>query len=362
METIFISVASYRDPDCKTTLEDIFHKAEHPERIYIGVCEQNHQDEVRETCVPIRNPNHILAEQGVMGEYIEIDKSLDRISVIRIPYIDARGPTYARYLCSSLWNGQTYYLQIDSHTTFMKNWDSKLISMIKECSRDGQGNKTVISYFPPDSTGFDKSSNHIPYTCSSVVQDNGVVRAGAASSMVPPKRCTPILHLAAGMVFVKSDFLQEVPFDPWLDYVFDGEEILLSARLWTSGYDFFMPTEIVCSHLYNDGSEETKKRSLIWEDNSGEGVDIRKKGAIQRMRYLLGVISLEDVPAEFAMYLEAYGMGKQRSLEDFYRFIGVKYPIHYATEEERSQVTNHCQDVYDINTQEWNPIHPDHEH
>lgn len=356
-ETIFISVASYRDPDCKTTLEDIFEKAEFPNRIYIGVCEQNHQDEIRETCVPMRNPNKVSTEQGVLGEYIEIDKSLERISVIRVPYIDAKGPTYARYLCSSLWNGQTYYLQIDSHTTFMKNWDSKLIKMIKECSRDGRGSNTVISYFPPDSSGFDAESQQVPYTCNSVVQSNGVVRAAVAVTMKPPQKCTPILHLAAGMIFLKSDFLRDVPFDPWLDYVFDGEEILLSARLWTNGYDFFMPQENICSHLYNDGSDETKKRSLIWEDASGKGVEIRKQGAIQRMKHLLGVIPESKVPEEFRMYLKAYGMGTKRSLSDFYHFIGVKYPIQYATEEERAQVINHCGDTYDINTQEWVPIH-----
>ena len=352
-DSIFVSIASYRDPDCKKTLQDIFQKADIPERIYIGVCEQNDKDEVRETCVPLRDPKKVSSEQGVMGEYIEIDNSLDRISVIRVPYIDAKGPTYARYLCSSLWSGQTYYLQIDSHTNFIKNWDTKLISMIKSCSPDGKGSNTVISYFPPDTTGFSKDNVLVPYTCSSIVQDNGVVRADVAQSIKPPLQCTPILHLAAGMIFVKSDFLNEVPFDPWLDYIFDGEEILLSARLWTHGYNFFMPTENICSHLYNDGSEETKKRSLIWEDINGKGIDQRKEGATLRMKYLLGVIPIQEVPDTFRLYLKEYGMGTNRSLEDFYKFIGVQYPIRFGSEEERSAVKNHCAEIYDVSTGEW---------
>ena len=52
-----------------------------------------------------------------------------------------------------------------------------------------------------------------------------------------------IPHLAAGMLFLNSNFLKTVPFDPWLPYVFEGEEMLLSARLWTNGYNFYMPNE-----------------------------------------------------------------------------------------------------------------------
>jgi hypothetical protein len=44
--------------------------------------------------------------------------------------------------------------------------------------------------------------------------------------------------------------LREGPFDPLLPYIFMGEEILLSARLWTSGYDIFSPTQSLLGHHY----------------------------------------------------------------------------------------------------------------
>ena len=40
---------------------------------------------------------------------------------------------------------------------------------------------------------------------------------------------------AAGFLFYAGNILREVPFDPHLPYLFDGEEILYSARLWTHG-------------------------------------------------------------------------------------------------------------------------------
>jgi Glycosyltransferase (GlcNAc) len=47
-----------------------------------------------------------------------------------------------------------------------------------------------------------------------------------------------------------SDFLRDVPFDPFLPWIFMGEEIIMSTRLWTSGYDIFSPTHAVVGHMY----------------------------------------------------------------------------------------------------------------
>lgn len=40
LETIFISVASYRDPECQPTVSDIFERADHPERIRVAIIDQ----------------------------------------------------------------------------------------------------------------------------------------------------------------------------------------------------------------------------------------------------------------------------------------------------------------------------------
>ena len=44
METasIFVSIPAYRDPECQYTIIDLFQKAVHPERIFVGVCWQAH--------------------------------------------------------------------------------------------------------------------------------------------------------------------------------------------------------------------------------------------------------------------------------------------------------------------------------
>jgi hypothetical protein len=39
--TIFVQIASYRDPQLLPTLKDMIDKAEHPENLRIGICWQH---------------------------------------------------------------------------------------------------------------------------------------------------------------------------------------------------------------------------------------------------------------------------------------------------------------------------------
>lgn len=57
--------------------------------------------------------------------------------------------------------------------------------------------------------------------------------------------------VGAGFQLSSADVLIEVPFDPKLDMLFVGEEILYSARLWTKGWDMFAPDMNIVKHHYN---------------------------------------------------------------------------------------------------------------
>ena len=45
-----------------------------------------------------------------------------------------------------MFRGEQYYLQIDSHSEFVQDWDEKLIKMVE----DAPAKKPVISTYPPD--------------------------------------------------------------------------------------------------------------------------------------------------------------------------------------------------------------------
>ena len=40
-DSIFLSIASYRDPSCRATLRKAFSRADHPEKLFVGIVQQN---------------------------------------------------------------------------------------------------------------------------------------------------------------------------------------------------------------------------------------------------------------------------------------------------------------------------------
>lgn len=298
--TIFVSVASYRDSECSMTLDTLFNYARYPERIFVGVCEQNKSGMKDELCLS----NKVM-------------KYRQNIRIKAIDYKEAKGPTYARYYCSELWRGEQYYLQIDSHTTFAKDWDIDLLEMISQIKNDpNESSKPVLSVYPPTKEqmnikGFPEmdngrlNSNNIPsFLC------------GWSEPSEKPKRSNKP-WAAAGLMFLESDFLYSVPFDPNLSHLFQLEETLFSARLWTNGWDFYTPNKKICYHHYN------RKAPLYHQDlkNSGE---CRLK-AEKRGLFLLGITSKQSVAEEFLRNINYYGLGKFRTITDFWKASGIDF-------------------------------------
>ena len=44
-QTIFVNIASYRDPELLPTLKDCIAQAKYPERLRFGICWQRHKDD-----------------------------------------------------------------------------------------------------------------------------------------------------------------------------------------------------------------------------------------------------------------------------------------------------------------------------
>ena len=126
-KTIFVSIASYRDDVCIDTLQSLFDNANNPSKIFVGICQQNKKDEDKDCEISNYNCN---------------------VRTITLPHYESKGPTWARYLCSTLWNGEEYFLQIDSHTKFVKDWDIKCIKMVNDIVESGRSFKPIISSYP----------------------------------------------------------------------------------------------------------------------------------------------------------------------------------------------------------------------
>jgi hypothetical protein len=298
MTTIFVSIASYRDEKCSKTLESLYSNASNPQNIYVGICEQN---DTNDGVCEFKTPS-----------YLQFNNQIRRIN---IPHYEAKGPTWARYLCATLFNNEDFFLQIDSHTLFVKDWDTKIINMYNEIIQNTDSKKIVLSHYPKSYEEAEHvNQNEVPVICKSFFNERGMISFLGAEYITPePKKYIQTPYIAAGMFFAPGSFLREVPFDPHLDYLFVGEEILHSARAWTSGYDIYSPHQNIVFHLYTRA--EAPK---IWTDKTYTDND-----AFNKVKLLLDLKPESEVPQHLKNNIDKYGLGKARSLGEFYEFAGI---------------------------------------
>lgn len=299
MQTIFVSVASYRDQQCSRTLQSIFEMANSPDRVYVGICQQNKHS--KENCLP----NNFKWKKNIRS----VDKS----------YKEAKGPTYARYICSTLFNNEDFFLQIDSHSHFVKDWDVKCIQMMKDLENEKsiKNKKVLLSHYPPDDTSYFKnqSDKYVTHMVNCFFNHEGILTFHGATWKTPEKLPRRNAFIAGGFFFSPGAFIKEVPFDPHLDYLFTGEEILFSARAFTHGWDVYTPNRNIVYHTY-----VRKKEPKFWDDHHYRNDEIKEKVKIITG---LGSDMKKLTTPRIRNSVSKYNIGSKRSLKDFYNFIGV---------------------------------------
>ena len=128
LETIFVAIASYRDFQCQQTVESIFTRATHPERVRIAVVDQLdlHSDTpCSQPEVPCtQNPNQIVCKYKDQIDFYEMDARF------------AVGPVFARHLGYRMYRGEYFAMQCDAHVDFIRHWDSRIIQEWKSAKNE----------------------------------------------------------------------------------------------------------------------------------------------------------------------------------------------------------------------------------
>ena len=300
-ETIFVSIASYRDHECPETINSLFTQARHPARVFVGLCVQNAAEDP--AC-----PGKLC--EKCIGE---------NIRVIHMEHDKARGPAFARYHCATLYRGEAYFMQIDSHMQFIQDWDALLIQELRKCApllRPGAHGAVLTHYPPADMT--DELKNHAVTThiCRGTWENTGMV---SFLSNQFENQDTPMhtYYLASGFMFGPGSMVTDVPYDPHMDFLFWGEEVLHAMRLWTSGYDIFSPGIAICSHSY-----EREYAKNVFSDSNDRNYNwaVPQEISQERVRYLLGWPTrkpLDQLPPSVTAEADKYGAGHKRSLEAY---------------------------------------------
>ena len=303
--TIFISIASYRDKLCGDTIKSIYENAKLPNNIYVGICHQNKYSE--------ENTEHCLKD---------FEKYKNNIRIINIHHTEAKGPTYARYLCSTLYKDEDYFLQIDSHSKFVKNWDIKCILAIKALKNNNISKKPILSHYPrnyEDSQDFENKYNinevtYIPDVHNHKIDKYFLYSYSAPHYIDTKNTFIKTILVTGGMIFCEGKFLEEVPYDPSLDYLFVGEEILHSLRFYTHGYDIFVPNQNIVFHYYT-----RKDEPKVWDDNKNFS-----KLQLNSVEKVVKVFE-QNNNSDCNKILGDYGLGNSKTITQFKNLIKNKY-------------------------------------
>ncbi len=223
---IFVSIASYRDPKLHNTLDNLIKKCSNWKILRVVVFEQNG-----------------YGDKSVDGMY-------ECVEVIKTHYSNARGPYWARAIIQKFYKNEEYYLQIDSHTEFVDNWDIKLISMGRLLP-----NPYVITQYP----SFKVRSGLYIQGFSRVDKMPRIQSNYSVEQRYYPYTCKA---WSACFSFSKGSIVRDAPYDEKLVDLFFGEEFDITLRLFTRGYFFYAPHIPIASSLF-----DRSYRRTFWQDN-----------------------------------------------------------------------------------------------
>lgn len=294
-ERILVQIASYRDPECRETIDNLYKQAIHPERVHVAICWQ-HLDGDPE-------PVHPGRDYG------------GRVRLIAVDANDSQGVCWARRMTQHLWTGEEFTLVTDSHMRFIPGWDEAYIAELERCpSEKPLLSCTPASYVPPNNLEPDpKPTLRRP----DFFNDQGEMRCKGLTFDTAPEVPMRGAFIAAGFMFSRSEVIREVPYDPYC--YFNQEEVLYSIRLWTHGWDVYHPSFVTAYHYYFTPKVEAK--ALHWKDSS-RWTEYQTRG-LERFNYLTEHDSRAGIDA--LRELETYGLGGARSLDGFQLFTGVDF-------------------------------------
>ncbi|WP_454725029.1 MULTISPECIES: GlcNAc-transferase family protein [Cupriavidus] len=323
--TIFVQMASYRDPELVPTLCDLIERAERPEALRIVVCRQH---ALHETLGEFFARGFGKWRADASGEYPThtLDYWGAVVELIDVPYTGSQGACWARNLIQQHYRGERYTLQLDSHHRFVDGWDRQLIDML-ESLRPASPKPLLTAYLPPyvpsdDPAGRGQAPLLMRFSRFSA---RGVVifRTAELPQHETLRQPVPARFYSAHFAFADGCFSLDVQHDP--QYFFHGEEISIAARAYTHGYDLYHPHRVIAWHEYT-----RKGRTKIWDDHSAQAKSDgtislhwgeRDDASHQRNRALFGIDGEPRGEADFGQY----GLGGERTLAQYEAYAGIEF-------------------------------------
>ncbi|CAB4175209.1 Glycosyltransferase, GlcNAc [uncultured Caudovirales phage] len=292
MKSVFVQLASYEDLEISKTIIKCLENSSKQFTINIGVS------------VVSKDPAQLNLPALPNVKYT-ISAPPDNI-----------GLGLSRLMAHEHYDGEDFYLQMDSHTILDEGWDRTVIEQVFDYQLMGF-KKPLLTCYPrnywyekgdvvTDALGGD--ATEISFT---TVRPEQFKQLSIPTQTAMANREGNIFSksVSGGCVFTVGAFIKPNP-----KLAFYGEEIALAARAYTNGFDLLLPEKVFMSHLYyNLDKRDVNNRSLVWEDYPEEFTAMDK-------------ISKEEIVNMFTQnWVGENYLGSERTLAQYEAFSGLNF-------------------------------------
>lgn len=316
--TIFVSIASYRDSELRPTLDALFGAANNSQRISVGVVLQ-------------LDSKHSYDQK--IEASLEDMQYASQLRILRLDARDAMGPCYARGLCQTLWRDEDYVLQIDSHMRFRQSWDFYLVETHSKIESTQQSRGVILTTYPSGYT-LPHNITHMETSGTYLVpwkfDDHGMLRqrgrllkektASDNTQVLRPRAHLHYLYAGGFNFGTARACIHDVPYDTMgLSNIFFGEELSMSIRFYTHGYDMYAPTESVVYHLWSRAHRPPPTALKLSKEEEAKRDQQKAASRDKVNRQLLGDKTEIGIPC---------GLGTVRRVADYGAALGIDFCQH----------------------------------
>ena len=307
MTSIFIQIPSYRDWELPETIKNAVEQSSGLINLNFGVHEcVLPQDDIG---VPTDLPKHAK---------VHYKKSIAPDNI---------GLQMSRRIANDFYDGEDYYLQIDAHMRFVKDWDTKALQMIGYYKAHGIKKPMLTMY--PAVYSYGEDGNLIAEPVEDLLprrvsfhenhQQFKDILIPVQTAVWADFDCGYTASVSGGFIFTDGSFSKIKP-NPKI--AFWGEEPLIASRAYTHGFTPVLPSGDLVWHLYHCGYPFKRvRRILVWEDFSELWADLDAKSRAEYYKIMKERVIGEE------------GFGSERSLEEYEAFSGLNFQTGVITQE-----------------------------
>lgn len=289
MQSIFVQISAYEDYELPKTILDCINKSSGQYQINFGI-------------------------SLVYNKYNIDIPNIPNIKILKSQAPQNLGVGEGRFIANSFYNGEDFYLQIDSHTRFVENWDLLVIKSYIKYVRAGC--KPVLTVYPARYWYEDGVEKLDPNLALTGIDFKTEEKELFNSTKFYHQKAIPFdggiftKSISGGSVFSDGSIADIKPNKKMFNW---GEEMLYAIRLFTHGYDLMIPEKQYLYHLYYDHSNNFNFRSLSGVDFPKETESILHESNKEIYRILSNNIIGDQE------------LGNVRTLKDFEIYSGIRF-------------------------------------